>query len=132
MPHSYIFEATEADVPRRVRVPIRASNLQAGQECLPTHNGLSVDTPQDAHSLVVPLSLYLVAVLVVSAVPVSARSLPPSGTDAAVTDLFAELETSSTDQGPKIGRDTERRRRHHEVTTIDENKPDERRSLPAI
>jgi len=30
-----------------------ASNPQAGQECSRTHNGFSVFTPQDAHSLVV-------------------------------------------------------------------------------
>jgi len=33
---------------------LSASNPQAGQECSRTHNGLSVETPQDAHSLVVP------------------------------------------------------------------------------
>jgi len=34
---------------------LSASNPQAGQECSRTHNGLSVETPHDAHSLVVPL-----------------------------------------------------------------------------
>ena len=34
-----------------------ASNPQAGQECSRTHNGFSVETPHDAHSLVVPLGL---------------------------------------------------------------------------
>jgi len=34
---------------------LSASNPQAGQECSRTHNGFSAETPQDAHSLVVPL-----------------------------------------------------------------------------
>src|SRR6056297_544781 len=33
---------------------LSASNPHAGQECSRTHNGLSVLTPQDAHSFVVP------------------------------------------------------------------------------
>src|SRR6056297_4032183 len=33
---------------------LSASNPQAGQECSRTHNGFSVETPHDAHSLVVP------------------------------------------------------------------------------
>src|SRR6056297_3731304 len=36
---------------------LSATNPHAGQECSRTHNGLSVETPQDAHSLVVPLEL---------------------------------------------------------------------------
>ena len=36
---------------------LSASNPQAGQECSRTHNGFSVETPQDAHSFVVPLGL---------------------------------------------------------------------------
>ncbi len=32
---------------------LSASNPQAGQECSRTHDGLSVETPQDAHSFVV-------------------------------------------------------------------------------
>src|SRR6056297_34628 len=36
---------------------LSASNPQAGQACSRTHSGFSVETPQDAHSLVVPLGL---------------------------------------------------------------------------
>ncbi len=36
---------------------LSASNPHDGQECSRTHNGLSVETPHDAHSLVVPLGL---------------------------------------------------------------------------
>ena len=33
---------------------LSAANPQAGQACSRTHSGFSVETPQDAHSLVVP------------------------------------------------------------------------------
>lgn len=36
---------------------LSASNPQAGQECSRTHNGFSVETPHDAHSLVVAFGL---------------------------------------------------------------------------
>ncbi len=36
---------------------LSASNPRAGRECSRTHNGLSVETPHDAHSLVVPLGV---------------------------------------------------------------------------
>src|SRR6056297_3873928 len=36
---------------------LSAPNPHAGQECSRTHNGLSLETPHYAHSLVVPLGL---------------------------------------------------------------------------
>jgi hypothetical protein len=45
------FAARRTQSGGRVRVPVRLKP-QAGQECSRTHNGLSVETPHDAHSLV--------------------------------------------------------------------------------
>jgi len=52
--HTDIFEAARKNVSCRF-ASLSASKSQAGRECSRSHNGFSVETPQDAHSLVVPL-----------------------------------------------------------------------------